>query len=88
MKKSGEIPSRRNNLICEFGVFEGRDNSVLGTQFMSQREVKTKQRSKNIMRLLKQFKQKMKKKNGNFVRVKVVKMERGNGYWYFKDRAC
>ena len=30
----------------------------------------------------------MKKKNGNFVRVKVVKMERGNGYWYFKDRAC
>ena len=48
MKKSGEIPSRRNNLTCEFGVFEGRDNSVLGTQFMSQREAKTRWRSKNI----------------------------------------
>ena len=48
MKKSGEIPIRRNKLICEVGVFEGRDNSVLGTQFMSQREAKTRWRSKNI----------------------------------------
>lgn len=48
MKKSGEIPSRRNNLMCRFGVFEGRENSVLGTQFMSQREAKTRWISKNI----------------------------------------
>lgn len=49
MRKSGGIPGRRNSLMCEtLECFEGRENSVLGTQLMSQREAKMRWGSKNI----------------------------------------